>query len=121
MNVEITRNTSSFRRSRNGAWLPGGSSETRREIPLAELNTPHGAEYLRPGRCGFVTVKLPSGAYLTLDGANDPIRVSGFGPLGKIGDSLIHLPHPELPNIAPTYYGVRFFTDAELSTFQPLG
>lgn len=112
----IILHTESFRRTVNGAWVAGGSKETETEIALAELNTPNGAHRLNPGRCGFLQVIFEDGTGIFVCGANDPIRTNGFGSLCTIkGGSLINQPHPLLPNIAPTYSRVQWFSDETLA------
>lgn len=116
----LERHTSSFTRTRNGAWVGAGGSTERFEIPLATLNSPSGCGWLNPGRCGFITVKLPDGSFLNVDGGNDPIRTSGFGELGTLrGAVLVNRPHPLLPNLAVGYYRVEFYPTETLATFQP--
>lgn len=120
--VLLERTTESYRRTRNGAWTAGGSSRETFEIPLATLNTPDGAYWLNPGRCGHLTVALPDGTFLTVSGANDPISTNGFGPLARVpvGDRLVHTPHPLLPNLAPGYSRVEFIDDETAASLQPL-
>ena len=117
----LERTQDSFRRSVNGAWLDGGSASEVFEIPLEILN--RGPGWFNPGRCGHVSVKLPDGSFLSVSGANDPIRTSGFGPLGtlKIEDreEFVSGAHPLLPNLFVGYYRVAYFADSVAATFEP--
>ena len=115
-----------YARTRNGAWIGDGASSQRFEVPLDELNR---GDWLNVGRSESLYVKLPSGDALSIGGSNDPIRTYGFGELGYVtfndrygapARELIHRPHPALPNVAPAYHGMRFFSDEVMATFEPL-
>lgn len=116
--------TSSFRRSINGAWLPGGSSSKRWELPLAVLNSPNGCDWLNPGRSGFVSIKFPDGSGLWIDGGNDPVRSSSDSPLGYVPGAfgqppvLVKAIHPLLPNIFLGYYRLLYVSNPD--EFKPL-
>ena len=120
----LERHTSSFARTQNGAWIGNGGTTETFEIPLTVLNSPAGCGWLNPGRCGDVFIKLPDGSFISVSGANDPIRTNGFGELGLITythdgrTEQVCQPHPLLPNLAPGYYRVIYFTDDIAATFQ---
>ena len=123
----VHRTTPHYQRTKNGAWIGAGADSETFEIPLAHLNS-DGAGWMSPGYSGL-SVKTPDGNYISIDGANTPVRTSGFGELGHVkqkdqwgneSDVLINRPNKHLPNLAPAYYGVKRFTDGELATFKPL-
>lgn len=71
--VRVTRTTNSYRRSRNGAWLAGGSSTSEHIVAESEA-----AQWVC-GSSEFVTVTWPDGYVEHFDNAVTPIRFSHFG------------------------------------------
>jgi hypothetical protein len=118
----LERLTHSYRRSINGAWMGNGCTSEMFEIPLDYLNSPEGANWLNPSH-DCVLITFPDGNTLSIDTTNVPIRGYGLGDFGTIEINgkreTVTLPHPLLPNIARTYYRMRWFSNAELATFKP--
>lgn len=113
----LERTCHTYRRSVNGAWMGGTCTTQRFELPLHFLNSPMGCGWLMPSH-ECVSVTFEDGDYLSVDMMNTPCRGQGFGPLGHIGHEFVSKPHPKLPNIARSYYGVKYFSDSEIATFK---
>lgn len=118
----ISRYTSHYRRTVNGAWIGNGGTEEFFEVPLDKV-----PDFLACGSASC-TATFEDGSSVSVDGANTPARGYGWNGLGYIQVTdmwgtprreLVQL-NPHLPTAALCYYGVRTFTPEQIATFEPL-
>lgn len=120
----VIRVTPRYARTTNGAWISAPTPPPAVfEIPLDYLNSREGVGWLNSS--GSTRVVLPDESQLFLSTDNLPIRTHGFGDFGYVvfpgppgAKQGISFPHPLLPNLAPAYYRVEFFSPEVLATFK---